>query len=53
MQTILYWGLTVTVAPTAFHMAIVAPILLLKRVALVKFSLMLNLTNTDFFREGV
>ena len=36
MQTILFWGLTVTVAPTAFHMAIVAQTLLLKRVALVK-----------------
>ena len=36
MQTINFWGLTVTVAPTVFHMAVVAQILLLKRAALVK-----------------
>ena len=37
MQKIIFWGLTVTVAQTAFHMAGVAQTLLLKRVALVTF----------------
>ena len=46
MQTIIFWGLTVTVAPTAFHMASVAQTLLLKRAALVKLSAKFKIRRT-------
>ena len=45
-QTIIFWGLTVTVAPTAFHMAGVAQTLLLKRVVLVKLLVKFKIRQT-------